>query len=74
MHTEKQLITSLTRDNEVIEHLLALKTDDDELFREIIEILEDLVVDPHMDFGPSYSLSVTRKNNVERKIRKRLNK
>ena len=74
MHTEKQLITSLTRDNEVIEHLLALKTDDDELFREIIEILEDLVVDPHMDFGPAYSLAKKRKIIVERKIRKRLNK
>lgn len=73
MHTEKQLITSLTRDDGVIEHLLALKTEDDKLFREIIEILENLVVDPHMDFGPSYSMTEKRKSIVERKIRKRLN-
>ena len=53
MHTEKQLISSLSRDNEVIDYLVKQRNDDKELFREIYELLENLVVDPTIDFGPT---------------------
>ena len=72
MHTKNQLIASLTMGNEAIDHLLAMRDYDYVLFREILEILETLEVDPHMGFGPAYSLAKKRKIIVERKIRKRL--
>lgn len=72
MHTEKQLISSLSRDNEVIDYLIKQRKDDEELYREISELIENLVVDPNIDFGPSFGLLVNKKILVERKLRKRL--
>lgn len=72
MHTEKHLISSLSRDNEVIDYLIKQRKDDEELYREISELLENLVVDPNIDFGPSFGLLGERKILIERKLRKRL--
>lgn len=75
---EKHLISSLSRDDEFIDFLIRQRNldkqrnDDEELFREIYELLENLVVDPNIDFGPSFEMLCKKKILIERKLRKKI--
>ena len=74
MHTEKQLVISLSRDNEVNDDLLDQAKTDEELLRSVLELMVDLRVDPDIGFGPSHAMLTTRKAQLERKLQQRLSR
>ena len=74
MHTEQQLISSLSRDNEVIVFLLERSKNDEELLRAALDMLSELRVDPDIGFGPAFAMLTTRKAQLERKIQQRLSR
>lgn len=72
MSTERQLISSLSRDNEVIDYLLDRLKNDEELLRAALDMLSEVRVDPDIGFGPAFAMLTTRKAQLERKLQQRL--